>query len=152
MQTAAGALREQALLAPFGFRALAAEGAALGIKANTVNPGAFTRMVAAQQEETSAMYQHARENLPAELVSPVVAWLAHQDCPVSGECVEAVGGEVRRVYLAQTAGFSDRDLTIETVAQRWDEVMAGAPADVIGCAAFDTSQWALKPYRPAARR
>ena len=73
-------------------RALAAEGASLGIKVNAVNPGAFTRMVAAQQEPTSSMYQYAQKNLPAELVSPVIAYLAHQDCPVTGECIEAVGG------------------------------------------------------------
>jgi hypothetical protein len=56
---------------------------------------------------------------------------------------------VRRVYLAQTPGFTDRDLTIETVAGRWDEVMAGAADGLIGCAAFDTNAWGLKPYRPA---
>ena len=91
-------------------RSLAAEGASLGIKVNAVNPGAFTRMVAAQQEPTSPMYRHASENLPPELVSPVVAFLAHEECPVTGECIEAVGGEVRRIYMAQTAGFTDRRL------------------------------------------
>jgi NAD(P)-dependent dehydrogenase (short-subunit alcohol dehydrogenase family) len=131
-------------------RALAAEGAGLGIKVNAVNPGAFTRMIAAQQEETSSMYQYAQANLPAELVSPVVAYLAHEACPVSGECVESVGGEVRRVYLAQTPGFADRELTIETLARRWDEVTAGTADSVIGCAGFDTAQWDIKPYRPAS--
>jgi len=128
-------------------RALAAEGAALGIKVNAVNPGAFTRMVAAQQEETSAMLRHASENLPAELASPVIAFLAHQDCPVTGECIESVGGEVRRVYLAQTAGFADRALTIETVARRWDDVMAGSAASLIPHGALDPTQWDIKPYR-----
>jgi NAD(P)-dependent dehydrogenase (short-subunit alcohol dehydrogenase family) len=131
-------------------RALAAEGAAFGIKANAINPGAFTRMIAAQQEETSSMYQHAKRNLPAELVSPVVAYLAHEDCPVSGECIDSVGGEVRRVYLAQTPGFIDRELTIETVARRWEEVMRGAADSLIGCATFDTAQWDIKPYRAAS--
>jgi NAD(P)-dependent dehydrogenase (short-subunit alcohol dehydrogenase family) len=132
-------------------RALAAEGRALGIKVNSVNPGAFTRMVAAQQEPTSSMYQYAQQNLPAELVSPVVAYLAHEDCPVTGECVEAVGGQVRRVYVAQTAGFSDGDLTIETLAKRWSEVMAGADESMIGIAEHDVSQWNIKPYRPSGR-
>lgn len=129
-------------------RALAAEGAALGIKVNAINPGAFTRMIAAQQEATSSMYQHAKQNLPAELVSPVVAYLAHEHCLVSGECIEAVAGEVRRVYLAQTPGFADRDLTLETVAERWREVMAGASDLAIGWGGFDTSTWDFKPYRP----
>jgi NAD(P)-dependent dehydrogenase (short-subunit alcohol dehydrogenase family) len=132
-------------------RSLAAEGAVLGIKANSVNPGAFTRMVAAQQEETSPLYRHARENLPAELVSPVVAFLAHESCPVSGECIEAVGGEVRRILLAQTPGFADPELDPETVALRWSEVMAGAPRSVIDPGALDPTQWNVKPYRPAAK-
>jgi NAD(P)-dependent dehydrogenase (short-subunit alcohol dehydrogenase family) len=130
-------------------RALAAEGEAFGIKVNAINPGAFTRMVAAQQHATSSMYQYAQANLPPDIVSPVVAWLAHEDCPVTGECIESVGGEVRRVYLAQTQGFADPGLTPEAVAGRWDEVMAGAAESVIGLAAFDTSQWDIKPYRPA---
>jgi NAD(P)-dependent dehydrogenase (short-subunit alcohol dehydrogenase family) len=133
-------------------RSLAAEGAALGIKANAVNPGAFTRMVAAQQEETSPIYKHARENLPPELVSPVVAFFAHESCPVSGECIETAGGELRRVLVAQTPGFSDPALSIETVARRWNEVMAGAPASVIGHGALDPTQWDVKPYRPATGR
>jgi NAD(P)-dependent dehydrogenase (short-subunit alcohol dehydrogenase family) len=131
-------------------RALSVEGAPHGIKVNAVNPGAFTRMIEAQQEESSSMLQFARANLPAEAVSPVVAFLAHEACPVTGECVDSVGGEVRRVYLAQTPGFADRELTLETVAARWDEVMAGTADGRIGCAGFDTSTWAIKPYRAAS--
>jgi NAD(P)-dependent dehydrogenase (short-subunit alcohol dehydrogenase family) len=128
-------------------RALAAEAASMGIKVNAINPGAFTRMVAAQQQDTSPMYQHARENLPPELVAPVVAFLAHEDCPVSGECIDAVGGEVRRTYVAQTTGFTDNRLTIETVASRWQEVMRGAAETLLPAGAFDPTQWDIKQYR-----
>ena len=130
-------------------RSLAAEGASLGIKVNAVNPGAFTRMVAAQQASTSPMYRHAQENLPPELVSPVVAFLAHEKCPATGECIEAVGGEVRRIYLAQTPGFTDRNLTPEAVAARWNEVEAGSAETRIAHGAFDPTQWDIKPYRAA---
>jgi NAD(P)-dependent dehydrogenase (short-subunit alcohol dehydrogenase family) len=158
VNTTSGAMAGFAALVAYGAskgglwaltRALAAEGAPLGIKANAVNPGAFTRMIAAQQPESSSMYQYAKETLPAELVSPVVAFLAHESCPVTGECVDAVGGEVRRVFMGQTPGFADRELTLETVARRWDEVMAGAPDGLIGLATFDTTTWDFKPYRPA---
>jgi hypothetical protein len=132
-------------------RALAAEGAPLGIKVNSVNPGAFTRMVAAQQEETSPIYKHARENLPPELVAPVVAFLAHESCPVSGECIETAGGELRRVLVAQTPGFSDPALGIETVARRWNEVMAGAAPSILQHGALDPAQWDVRPYRPAPK-
>jgi NAD(P)-dependent dehydrogenase (short-subunit alcohol dehydrogenase family) len=130
-------------------RSLAAEGAALGIKANAVNPGAFTRMVAAQLAPTSPVYRHASENLPPELVSPVVAFLAHVNCPVTGECIEAVGGEVRRVYVAQTQGFTDRNLTPEEVAARWNEVMTGSAESLIAHGTLDPRQWDIKPYRAA---
>jgi len=129
-------------------RALAAEGAPFGIKVNAVNPGAFTRMIAAQQDEDSPMYRHAEENLPADIVSPVVAYLSHRSCPVTGECIESVGGDVRRIYLAQTPGFSDRALTLETVAERWPSAMEGAVGSVIGFGAMDPTQWHIKPYRP----
>jgi NAD(P)-dependent dehydrogenase (short-subunit alcohol dehydrogenase family) len=153
-----GALAGFSLLAAYGAskgglwsltRALAAEGASLGIQVNAVNPGAFTRMVAAQQEETSPLYRHARESLPAELVSPVVAFLAHDSCLVTGECIEAVGGEVRRIYLARTTGFTDRGLTPEAVAACWNEVMAGSAGTVVCHGAFDPTQWDIKPYRAA---
>jgi hypothetical protein len=114
---------------------------------NAVNPGAFTRMIEAQQKDTSPMYRHARAHLPPEMVAPVVAFLAHERCPVTGECIESVGGEVRRVYIAQTQGFADRELTIETVMRRWPEVMAGAAQSIIPHAAADPRQWDIKPYR-----
>jgi NAD(P)-dependent dehydrogenase (short-subunit alcohol dehydrogenase family) len=129
-------------------RSLAVEGAAFGIKVNALNPGAFTRMISAQQQQTSPMYQHAKEHLPAELVAPVVALLAHEDCPVSGECIESVGGEVARLYIARTRGLTDRNLSVESLATRWDEVMAGASDALIGTGGFDPTQWHIKPYRP----
>jgi NAD(P)-dependent dehydrogenase (short-subunit alcohol dehydrogenase family) len=128
-------------------RALAAEGEEFGIRVNSVNPGAFTRMVQAQQETTSPMYQHAQQNLPPELVSPLVAFLAHESCPVTGECIEAVGGVLRRVYLAQTEGIVDGNLTVERVAAQWQAVMAGAAESMISHGVFDPQQWGLKPYR-----
>jgi hypothetical protein len=128
---------------------LASEGAAFGIKVNSLNPGAFTRLVMATQQEDSFIYNMTKA-LPAELVSPVVAFLAHEDCPVSGECIGAAGGSVTRVYLAETPGFADRDLTIERVAARWDEVMAGADTSIIGFGASETVDGA-RPYDPATR-
>jgi NAD(P)-dependent dehydrogenase (short-subunit alcohol dehydrogenase family) len=128
-------------------RALAAEGVDFGIKVNAVNPGAYTRMIAAQQEDDSSILQFAKDNLPAELVSPVVAFLAHEACPVTGECIDAVGGEVKRVYLAQTDGIADRALSIESLAEHWQSVMVGATGSVIEPGAVDTRQWNMKPYQ-----
>jgi NAD(P)-dependent dehydrogenase (short-subunit alcohol dehydrogenase family) len=128
-------------------RSLAMEGAGHGIKVNAVNPGAFTRMIAAQQAETSPMYQHAREHMPPELVSPVVAYLAHEDCPVTGECIEAVGGEVSRLYMARAPGFTDPQLSLETLTRRWSEVMDVTRAAPVEPGGFDPTQWHIRPYR-----
>ena len=129
-------------------RGIALEGAAFGIKANAVNPGAFTRMVASQHEEASSILQFARDNLPPELTSSVVAFLAHEDCPVSGETFDAVGGHVRRIYIAATPGMQDRELTPEILASRWNEVM-GAPIDLLAHENVDTSSWVLRKYEGA---
>ncbi|KAA0107710.1 SDR family NAD(P)-dependent oxidoreductase [Mycolicibacterium sp. P1-5] len=132
-------------------RALAGEGSAHGIKVNTLNPGAFSRMVAAQQTDTSSMYQLCKVNLPADLVAPVAAWLSHEDCPSTGETITAVGGEVARVHIAQTSGFTDKPLTLEAVAERWKDVLAGAPNGLIPFAANDPREWEMKPYIAAER-
>ena len=132
-------------------RTLATEGIPLGIKANAVNPGAFTRMVAATLQADSPLLEFSRDNLPPELSSPAVAFLAHEQCPVTGECIESVGGEVFRHYMARTPGIADRDHTIETLVARWDEIMAGASDGLIGLAGHDTSGWKVRPYQGALR-
>jgi len=129
-------------------RALAAEGAPFGIKANTVNPSAFTRMLLSQQEKTSIDYKRHEDNNPAELVAPLVGYLAHESCAVNGECLHAGGGLVNRNYIAETKGFRDRELTIEKIAARWDEVMNPAGSRIIESGERDATQWNVKPYRP----
>lgn len=128
-------------------RSLAVEGSSLGIKINTVLPGAYTRMVHAQLHELSPLYQYAEQHLPPGLSSPAVAFLAHESCPVSGECLEALGGEVRRVYIAQTEGIKDQDLTMETVAARWEEIMGNPRDTVVSLGAVETTDWHIKPYQ-----
>jgi NAD(P)-dependent dehydrogenase (short-subunit alcohol dehydrogenase family) len=127
-------------------RALAVDGAPFGIKANTVNPAAYTRMLQSQQEDTSSLLKWAKDSQPAELVSPVVALLAHEKCPVTGECIAAVGGHISRLYLAETKGFEDQSLTIESLASRWAEAMDEANANRVDAGFIDVTQWAAKPY------
>ncbi len=131
-------------------RSLASEGEAHGIKVNAVNPGGFSRLAMATQRADSEMLQWTKENMPAELASPVVAFLAHDDCPVSGECLESFCGTVRRLYIATTEGFTDRELTVETVVKRWDEVMTGTHPSVISYMKGEILA-AAKPYNAAER-
>jgi len=129
-------------------RAMATEGKRLGIKVNSVAPGAFTRMVIGSQEEDCRTFQGTKAHMPAEVVSPAVAFLAHEDCPVNGECFDVMGGRVRRIYMAQTQGISDPEITIEKIAARWDDVMAGTSPDIFLVTDFDGFQRHDKPYRP----
>ncbi len=129
-------------------RSLAAEGEEHGIKANTVTPGALTRMVHAAQAETSPFISHARDHMPPEIVSPAVAFLAHETCPFTGECIESMGGHVRRTYLARTPGFSAPDMTLETLAQRWPEAMAGTAEGIFRHDDSDPREWHIRPYVP----
>jgi NAD(P)-dependent dehydrogenase (short-subunit alcohol dehydrogenase family) len=131
-------------------RSLAAEGDDYGIKANSVIPGALTRMVLAAQAETSPWISHGRQHLPPEIVSPAVAFLAHESCPFTGECIESMGGHVRRMYLARTPGFTAPGMSIETMAERWQEAMSGAADGIFRHDESDPRQWHIKPYTPVA--
>lgn len=128
-------------------RAISVEGAPFGIKANTVHPAAHTRMLEAQQEDDSILLVSARESQPAELVSPMVAYLAHESAPVTGECLSAVGGFVNRLLLAETKGIVLPNLTVEDVRDRWAEFTNEAEAAPVHAGFIDTSIWRPKPYK-----
>lgn len=44
------------------------------------------------------------DTLKPELVSPVVAWLAHWDCAINGETFVTGGGRISRVVMTETPG------------------------------------------------
>lgn len=127
-------------------RALAAEGEGLGLKVNAVSPGGYTRLVISTLEDDSPLLAHSKQELPPHLSSPAVAFLAHEDCPVTGECIDSVGGAVQRCYIARSSGFAERDHTIETIGERWATVMDTDGAVIVGLAAMDTSGWGLRAY------
>jgi NAD(P)-dependent dehydrogenase (short-subunit alcohol dehydrogenase family) len=129
-------------------RALAAEGADHGIKANSIFPGALTRMVYAAQAEDSSFIRHAREHMPPEAVSPTVGLLAHETCPITGECIDSKGGHLSLFYLARTAGFQDPLNTIESLAERWQELMVGTAPGLSRYDEADPREWSPKPYVP----
>ncbi|WHO38978.1 SDR family NAD(P)-dependent oxidoreductase [Sphingobium sp. AP49] len=93
----------------------AIEGAAHGVKSNIILPGAVTRM--AEGLDTSAY-----PPMDPELVAPVVGYLAHQDCAVSGEMLIAMAGRVARAYTMETVGVFQPDWTIEQIADRLEGI------------------------------
>ena len=108
-------------------RVLAAEGADRNIKVNAVAPIAYTRMMAlsvdnaGRQDDPShqavlddLVGQYLQKLDPA-LVAPVVAFLTHRDCPVSGEIYTVGAGHVARFFIGRTKGFHSPALSIEDV-------------------------------------
>jgi hypothetical protein len=67
----------------------------------------------------------------------MVAFLAHEDCPVSGEIYAAGFGRFARIFIASTEGYVSEtpEPTIEDVARHWaainDESGYYVPADLM---------------------
>jgi len=93
-------------------RVLAVEGAKYNIKANTIAPLALTRM-------TENLMGALGDKLDPGLVSPLVAFLAHDDCPVSGQTFSVGGGRVAHVFIGETQGYTNPTLSLEDVRDNW---------------------------------
>jgi len=59
-----------------------------------------------------------------------VAWLAHESCPVNGECFTVGAGHMARVSIVVTEGHIDREPTIESYAANVEQIMGGATSEV----------------------
>ena len=62
-------------------------------------------------------------NFPPEHVSQAVAWLSHEDVPVTGETFSVGGGRVARVFFGVVPGYTSAALTPEEIDAHLDEVM-----------------------------
>ncbi len=105
-------------------RVLAAEGAKRNIKVNALAPMARTRM-------TEELLGPFADKLDPSLVSPVVAWLVHEDCPVSGEIFTAAGGRVARFFIGMTVGWArPGSLSPEDVRDHFEDIRDPAAATI----------------------
>jgi NAD(P)-dependent dehydrogenase (short-subunit alcohol dehydrogenase family) len=93
----------------------ALEGAPDGVTCNVIVPAAVTRM--AEGIDTSAY-----PPMGAELVAPVVGWLSHESCSVTGELYVALAGRVARAVIAESPGVYRPSWTVEDVADNLDEI------------------------------
>ncbi len=86
----------------------ALEGAPDGVTCNVIVPAAVTRMAA-------GIDISAYPPMGPELVAPVVGWLAHESCSVSGEVFIALAGRVARAVIAESPGVYRPSWTVEDV-------------------------------------
>jgi NAD(P)-dependent dehydrogenase (short-subunit alcohol dehydrogenase family) len=127
---------------------LALEGARSGIRVNALAPRATTRkhpyMMGLQQGEAS----------PAGLgsvdqVAPVVAYLCHERCALTGKVIFAGDGSVSEFRTYKSAGYSNPALTIEDVHAHVDQVIGqenAEPIDALDPAILDHVP--RRPYTP----
>ena len=62
------------------------------------------------------------EKLDPALVTPIVAYLAHESCEATGRVFSCGGGRVAEVFIAETDGYYNPDLTLDDVATNWSTI------------------------------
>jgi NAD(P)-dependent dehydrogenase (short-subunit alcohol dehydrogenase family) len=138
-------------------RGLALEGAAHNIKVNALSPGAATNSF--QHFYTildPAILTGYNEHFPPELVSPVIAYLAHESCEITGGLLHVGGGDVSARLIGATAGIKNAKLTIEDVRDNlstiFDETTMTVVTDPRNPAETGSNPVAsllvAKPYQP----
>lgn len=95
------------------------EGAKYNIRLNAISPSAYTRMT------EGLLPPDMQPWMKPELVSPMVAWLCHEDNDASGEIYAATAGGYARVqyFVAEGAQFDPAEpVTIEMVRDSLDRI------------------------------
>ncbi|NLR41065.1 MULTISPECIES: SDR family oxidoreductase [unclassified Novosphingobium] len=118
-------------LALHGFtQALAVEGRARNIHVNSIAPAADSRLT------RTVMTPEQLAPMRAELVSPLVGWLAHETCSETGSLFEVGGGWVSKLRWQRTRGErigGGEDFSPEQVRDAWSTIVnfagAEAPSD-----------------------
>ncbi len=122
---------------------LAVVGAEHGITVNLVSPYALTRMAdpelevnrSAREDISDTPENEVFGRLLPEHVAAVVGFFAHESCAVTGQIAAAGGGRVARMFIAETEGYGNPNLSPEDVAANWNTIADpsrgfGAPADI----------------------
>jgi NAD(P)-dependent dehydrogenase (short-subunit alcohol dehydrogenase family) len=101
-------------------RSAALAGAGHGIKVNCIAPAAFTRMAGRGEDPGHPM----ATSMAPELVAPMAVFLAHEECPVSGEIYTAGAGRFARLFVGSTEGYlhGEGEPTVEDVAEHFGAI------------------------------
>ncbi len=130
--TSVGGLRANQYVAAYGSAkagivglawAVALAGAQYGIAANVISPYGYTRMANAPLTPLDPARGHVTR---PELVSPVVVYLASEECKLNHEILTAGGGAVARTIIAITAGWRAAPpggITPEAVRDNLEQIM-----------------------------
>lgn len=102
-------------------RSLAVAGADVGIKINMLAPAAATRRGSLKSSLDATIGGPPPAYMATEWVAPMMAYLAHEQCPVTGEIYGAGAGRFTRMFIAENTGYARAEglPTIEEVEQNW---------------------------------
>lgn len=105
-------------------RSAAIAGAAHDIKVNLIAPAAATRLATGEDEVDDAQQAPGMPFMPSSAAAPMVAFLAHESCPVTGEIYMAGAGRFARLFIGATEGYvaDGQEPTPEDVANHWDAI------------------------------
>jgi NAD(P)-dependent dehydrogenase (short-subunit alcohol dehydrogenase family) len=106
-------------------RGAAEAGRLHGIAVNAIAPSAYTRMAGDPELRRLAgippLEGKEGRGRPEE-VAPLAAFLAHEDCPVTGEILVSTGSNVARWFIATTRGYTEAGMTPEAIRDHWDAI------------------------------
>ena len=92
------------------------------ITINCIAPNAMTRLGVHSGDEAAHTRQPQAPLMDPALVAPMVAYLSHESCDVSGEVYVAGAGRFSRLFVGSTAGYLHPDparATVDDVAANW---------------------------------
>lgn len=104
------------------------------IHVNVILPAAFTRLSA--MLPASAFRDHLERDFQPNRLAPVVAYLCHDSCDITGEFFTVGGGKFARLVFAETPA-ADIDMSMESVASSIQGMMADRPNLAIMKTSFD---------------
>jgi NAD(P)-dependent dehydrogenase (short-subunit alcohol dehydrogenase family) len=94
---------------------LAFDGAPHNVTCNCIVPAAETRLAEGRDTEGYPPWG-------PEMVSPAVAWLAHESCKATGELLVSLAGRVAKAYVAETRGVYRPEWTPEDIAAEMEAI------------------------------
>ena len=106
-------------------RSLALSAEPYGIKVNAIAPAAATVMAMQESGFTVTdpeILKQTERAMPTEAISPIVAILASNECPVTGKIFETCAGRVNEIFVGTTMGYYDPTFTTETYFEHLDDI------------------------------
>jgi NAD(P)-dependent dehydrogenase (short-subunit alcohol dehydrogenase family) len=89
------------------------------IRINAISPIAQTKMGLDYRSIHAALDEN---RMHVQRVSPLLLYLAHADCAVTGEAFHVAGGRVAQIFTAMNRGFASDDLSPDQIAAHLDEI------------------------------